>query len=342
MVNALEYINSDDIREYWKTINYKPTPQETAWLVWQSRNHNVQQKHEAWKQLINETEDSDIVKYHPHIDELTTLHDLLRSFMEWEDEVIKLFFDESQLACYSCDWSEIDPDWYIPYDKEVYTSIDGIFKHVKRAVPDDDLSEEKTKRIIITKHILHKGEEASDDITLIVDSDKNVISVNRFSYTRTDVPDYIKDAFDYMWFNFPVPFQKGDIICNKYWDGQYRLCDGPVTITGTTYDYCKKHPDYRGSDTTDMNVWGYFLAESGNVYAEVTDRLMDFEYYRKELRGYERQFRLLSSFLKGEINEELLLRCGQKIMLEEMAKNLWVGDITDEYLTKAGIVPKKD
>lgn len=341
MVNALEFINSDDIREYWKKINYQPTAQETAWLIWQSRNHNVRQKHEAWTQLINETEDCDIVKYHPYIDELTTLHDLLKRYMEWEDEVIRMFFDDSHLSCYGCNWDKVDPDWALPTDTEVYTSLNGVFRVVKREADDEDEEEQETQKIQITKHILSMDERPSDNIVLTFDSDGNVISVDQCDWGVDYIPDCIKFAFDYMWFDFPVPFKKGDIICNKYWNGEYRLCSGPVAITGTTHDYCIKYPDHRGSDTTDMNVWGYFLSESGNVYAEVTDRLMDYEYCRKEFSGYERQFILLSSFLKGEINEELLLRGGQKIMLEEMAKNLWVGDITDEYLVKAGVKRKR-
>ena len=342
MINALEYINSDDIRGYWETMHYRPTAQETAWLIWQSRKHNVRQKHDAWGQIIKETEDNEIIKYHPEIDELTTLHDLLKRFMEWEDEAIRVFFDEGRLSCYSVEFCSEDSGWYKPFDASIFTSLGAIFKEVEKGTADDDPAEERIQKIMITKHILDYDKEKSADITLVLDPDRNVISVNPYDCGCVDVPDYIKVAFEFMWFNFPVPFQKGDIVCNKFWDGKYSLYQGPIVLTETTWGYCKGKPDYHGSDTSDMNVWGYFLTDSGNVYGEVTDGLMDFEYCRREFSGYERQFLLLSSFLRGEINEELLLRCGQKIMLEEMAKNLWVNDITDEYLNKAGMFPRKD
>ena len=45
--NALEYINSGDIREHLEKQKYQCTPVECAFLVWQSMRHTLEQKHTA-------------------------------------------------------------------------------------------------------------------------------------------------------------------------------------------------------------------------------------------------------------------------------------------------------
>ena len=50
------FINSRDIRNHLREIDYRFSVPEYAYLIWQSRNHSVEQRHKEWKQLINSTE----------------------------------------------------------------------------------------------------------------------------------------------------------------------------------------------------------------------------------------------------------------------------------------------
>lgn len=87
-----------------------------------------------------------------------------------------------------------------------------------------------------------------------------------------------------------------------------------------------------------MNVWGYFVNSDGNVYAEVGDRLMEYEYYRGPLDGCRRQQLALSAFLKGEIDEALLLNACASIRADEAAKAPPMGTYTEEQLRRAGVI----
>jgi len=49
---ALEYINSSAIREHLKKLEYRLTPVQCAFLVWQSKRHTLKQKHAAWNDMI--------------------------------------------------------------------------------------------------------------------------------------------------------------------------------------------------------------------------------------------------------------------------------------------------
>ncbi len=49
---AYEFINSKDIREHLRKLDYPLTPVQCAFLVWQSRRHTLKEKHEAWEDII--------------------------------------------------------------------------------------------------------------------------------------------------------------------------------------------------------------------------------------------------------------------------------------------------
>ena len=55
-MDAYEFINSKDVREYLAGQNYQLTPVQRAFLVWQSKR----QKHAAWNDIINTLPDCDV------------------------------------------------------------------------------------------------------------------------------------------------------------------------------------------------------------------------------------------------------------------------------------------
>lgn len=103
---------------------------------------------------------------------------------------------------------------------------------------------------------------------------------------QSDTPDLSRlfdrnwEFFEGMWFSFPVPFVKGDIVVrfdkndgNIYWGEE-----GPMVMEGNVFlnDLHKEAPN---GDSTDMIAWGYFLDEDGNTFSEVAWNYMDLEYY---------------------------------------------------------------
>ena len=59
-MNILNFINSKDIREHLKAINYEFNSLEAAWLIYHSRNATIEEKHAAWRELINTMPDCKI------------------------------------------------------------------------------------------------------------------------------------------------------------------------------------------------------------------------------------------------------------------------------------------
>ena len=90
----LEFINSKAISNHLKEINYEFTSMEAAFVVWQSKTHTMNQKHEAFQHIIDNMPDCPIDQKPWSATELNwsiehnTLHKMLKRFMEVEYEII--------------------------------------------------------------------------------------------------------------------------------------------------------------------------------------------------------------------------------------------------------------
>lgn len=148
---------------------------------------------------------------------------------------------------------------------------------------------------------------------------------------------YIYDVFDGLWFDFPTPFKKGDILC-EYVDGEetFGFCRGPFVMKGITPEGVRKSTREHG-DTNDMNAWGYFQDPDGTIYYEVMFNYMNLEFYRGDLKGVRRILTAFGNYLKGKIDEALLCRAYHYNMCEDNAKQNIPRGFTEEGMRLAGI-----
>ena len=56
----LYFIDSKDIREHLKKIDYKFKPDEAAFAIWQSHNKPISEKHEGYEWIINNMPDMNL------------------------------------------------------------------------------------------------------------------------------------------------------------------------------------------------------------------------------------------------------------------------------------------
>lgn len=142
-------------------------------------------------------------------------------------------------------------------------------------------------------------------------------------------------VFDGLWFDFPTPFQKGDIVWDpKKPDG---ICAGPFVTTGVCLDEIQndtvKDNLRRNGDSSDMCAGGFFLNEDGSIYGECMSNYMDLEFYDKELTDSKRTLIALSNFLKDKIDSALFARAYHQIITAGYAEN----SIPLDYL-KSGMI----
>ena len=324
-LDVFEFINSKDIKEHLKKIDYKFNSLEAAWLIYQCKSATIEEKHTAWKELIRTMPDCKIEKRMNTIPQ-ESLHGFLRKFIDYEEKIFDEYFTPTENWIYTVEWLE----------QNTWFSSDKLYKTFEKAQQEllEEFKDWERKYIYrITKQKL----ESKQYITVYFDKNNEPYDYGICEYPE-ELTEILYGVFDGLWFDFPTPFRKGDILCQYDLDGKETsgFCRGPFVMKGITPDEGRDWTRKDG-DTTDMNAWGYFQYDDGTIYYEVMYNYMNLEYYRGELIGKRRIIKALSNFIKEKIDVVLFSNAYHYILGEEHLKENMPSGYTKEGLELAGI-----
>lgn len=149
----------------------------------------------------------------------------------------------------------------------------------------------------------------------------------------------IDESFDGMWFSFPTPFKKGDIVWIPKPESDINWnCDGGFVLLGIiTWDA----PEYivREGDAYDMCAYGYFVNPDGTVYREVISYYMGLEYYTSPYIPNEKNLPALSKLVKGEVEVDFLLCAYRKVLLDVAADDVMLKCwYSEDSLKEVGVI----
>lgn len=344
-MNILRFINSKDIREHLKKLDYQFNSLETAWLIYQCREATIEEKHKAWEELIGTMPDCEITKRFNTAPQ-PSLHDFLRKFMELEDRFITQFLEDNHGDTYADDkpyvyqFEFLYPDgskmeWHTPFSK--------VSEYKNLLDP-----QEPVKTIQCRKYRINRVDYMMD--YALFTPELKFLRIEPIRIKDKKENEIFNDVFEGLWFEFPTPFKKGDIVWNPDMPSSENLCAGPLVLTGVCLEDITRENTRenirRNGDITDMRYAGYFFSEDsdifgGGIYGEGAWTYMDLEYYEKELTGAARVLTALSAYLKGEIDEGLYARAYHQILMEEYAKRCMPRDYWSEGLRLAGLEPDR-
>lgn len=243
-MNISEFLNSNSVKKYLAEIGYDFSPQEAAFIVWNS-DKTIKEKIAAWTEII-----------------------------------------------------EVMPDCAVRcrFDYPQYASLKKFLRNY----------------IDLVSRV---GENADEK------------KLNDDDY-------YLYTAFEFMWFDIPTPFRKGDIVYSK--SKYIEKSDKYVLIDVANWkkeDYIKNRADcgddldkidehvmskLTSGDYTDMSAHGYRILSDGTIDYDFFCNYIDFEYAEQaELTGRERSLIPLSNYLKGDIDLELFLNAHRIICDEQ-------------------------
>lgn len=275
-MEVLKFINSKDIREYLKKIDYKFNSLEAAWLIYQCRNATICEKHRAWNELIESMPDCRIEERFNTAPQ-ESLHTFLKQYMELEDRYIKEFCDEKHTSkfndnkpfAYQCSYiyqNGPEYDW-----NTVFSCLDTLYEATME--PEEDVIAVKCTKMQVDR----------------LDSRQIAYLTPSFEFMCLD-PGHIESGkeneiyngvFEGLWFDFPTPFRKGDVVWEP--NKPKGLCAGPFVTTGICLEgiASEKVKDHirKNGDMTDMCARGYFMNEDGSFYKECMCNYMDLEFY---------------------------------------------------------------
>ena len=334
MTDITTFLNSKDIAEHWKKIGFACTPVQAAYIIWQSHEKSLQEKHEAWKELMETTPDCPFAegrrKEHlkRHIPDALTdsLHAFLKAYMALEDKTLERFYREEANTAYgyrSFPESRYEAEWH--NDFWLYRTAQDCLDDVNGEAPGRELAVVEVKKYRI-------GEV--DVIEAQMRADGTVMSLYDEGWTEEEF-DLMWWGFQALWFDFPTPFQYGDVLIRKNspflgeveqpqpfvlmslctWDREDALRMGESEERAENFETLLKHRREVG----DMYVRSAsgFLLKGGSLQRDDIERYLDFEYCREELKGEMRILKALSLHAKGQIGIELFLKTYHIVLLEE-------------------------
>ena len=316
------FVNSKDIRQHLLEIKYNFTTTEAAWLVSQCQNITLDEKINAWKDIIKTMPDQPLDSRKISLQN-KSIHEVISCFIEQKKKVSEIFFTVNQKSFYQ--YILLDGRGYS--EPMLYSSYENCFNQLHQELAKYE-AESVTGKIIRS--------ELDCSYTIHAYYNHNFQIKDFEIYGNLGEPDLnLLTFFEDLWLPFPVPFKKGDILYNPY---EYNSSISPIVMTDITP--LKYESDgRRHADNTDMNVWGYFCDKvNGTIYWDVTWNYMDFEYFPKEkLTGKNRILKALSNLLKEKIDIELFIRAYHLIILEETQNDLMPYWIKKECLRLAGL-----
>ena len=312
-MDILRFVDSNAIAQHWKKIGYEPTPLEAAWLIWNCSTATRDEKHRAWQEIIDTMPDMPI-EWENWGAPRESLHRFLAAYMDMEDG-----------------WLEEVKN---PRGPVRYRGDDGTYRTLQDLITRDSCVNDGSAVL----------EYLWKDRLLVFEVRDGTVKRANLHHSAAE-EDYVllEASFPTLWFAFPVPFQKGDIVRQTR---QY-ICEAcsydgePFVLEETCVEVSRRlgHPL---TDMTDMTAYGYFQDWWGGLYHECMQSYLSLDYVPpEELTGKRRVLTTLSSVLKGEIDVSLFARAYHQILLEEHARDVRPKDITPEGLRLAGLEERR-
>ena len=218
-MNIYQFIDSVDIRNYLQEIHYEFTAPETAFLIYRSRRAAIHEKFSAWQEIIDTMPDCSmeerinmeaIPSFHRFLAEyIAILKDLLEQFSRQEDAVYTYAFYEKEGRCFRSG-SKAGGEFEWVEEGNYFQDFQTALSHLRKNYP-----EESFEKVRFTKQFF-SGADDSDQKKLFLEMnpDLEILSINEQGALKDSQPDLFV-AFEGMWFSFPTPFRRGDILINR-------------------------------------------------------------------------------------------------------------------------------
>ena len=146
-----------------------------------------------------------------------------------------------------------------------------------------------------------------------------LLTSNFFSLSEEETALW-NESFTGMWFDIPIPFKKGDIVCDN---ASIYTAGIPFVLLGTDPWYRQEHPQVQSdfADYSDMNAYGYSYDHTLRFFND--DFRVDYlnlEHWTEPLHGPEKLLYAYRQFVKGEIDAYTLLKLYRMIQADAAAE----------------------
>ena len=341
-MDIYQFIDSKDIRNYLKDMRYKFTVPETAFLIYMCRRATLNEKFDAWQGIIDTMPDCSMGE-RLNMEEISSFQRFLTEYIALLKNLLKVFY-KSEKGIYTYAFYEKERDWSGSVRKFGWVEEGNLFLDFQMAMSHlkKNYLEEPFEKLRFTKQYFSGAEDESEkNITLEMNHDLEILSVEEQGILN-DSQRNLFITFEGMWFSFPTPFRRGDILINRViseqpfvlndihtWGSKemlengYSEEDGMVKNADRTVERLMKK-----GDTSDMNYSGSYIGEDVRngfyIFSEIFWNYLYLERYAQPLKGEQRALAALASSLSPDrekrISEELLCDTVHYYFMEEQCR----------------------
>ncbi len=322
-MDIYHFVDSRDIREHLKQLDYQFTTPETAFLVWYCHTATLDEKIAAWQGIIDTMPNCSM---NPRCFELgiPDFHKFLRRYIDLQMRQLQQFNDATG-GVYSLKALFARREENV--SSAVYTSYCRCLNAAKDWAADDD----GCTGFIISKHLIDADEKRRWTDSVRFNRNGQIVNVHCLDTCEED--SNLSMMFTSMWFAFPTPFHAGDIVCDI--QDPKRPCVLTDLCTWTSENAREELPQSempRGAefydrivplfeaegDISDMSWSGYAMQEGGEGAGIILvdghgsrGNYLDLEFACKPLPDRYRPLEVVSAYFKER-------RTGEPVAIDDM------------------------
>lgn len=314
-MNVCRFLNSKDLASYLREIRYEFSLPEAAFIVERSRLASLEEKVAAWRELADTMPDCGM-RERQNMDRIPSFKQFLHDYMALKEQEISHFY-EPEGCVYCSDYGGGG------YGDKLFSSAQDCIEYLSANL--DGANEGASLEIV--KCPISKS-KAPVGGRLYLNRHMQVMGVT--VYGETDDEQQLSIQFEGMWFAFPTPFKRGDIVRDASSDGSHAyvlscLCtwNRAECLSNGLPQQCwnVKNADRmldihrKDGDTSDLWWSAYGMGKDGLWLDDMGSSYLDVERCADNLNEANQWAYVVSALIKGEIRydeAEKLLRYLEK------------------------------
>lgn len=320
MPDICSFLNSDDMADHLREIGYEFTAPEAAFIVHLSQGATLDEKVEAWIEIARTMPDCSM-EGRTNMAPIPSFRQFLYEYVGLLRRDLDAFFKPDG-CIFSYSYEETGHGWQD--DGNLFSSAEGCLGYLKERWADDD--DPSVTGFRLAKSKVDSPDGRRDD-WLSLNRRMEVMGVDCLGEDESDLE--LKLQLDGMWFAFPAPFKRGDIVISARggdprpfvlsslptW-GEQELLENGFRKGERIVDRAdwRKERLLKNGDITDMCCCGYGLGEGhfsrefdvwndAVLYTEcMCDCYLDMGRFNGELDDSELWMEVVSAHIKGEVD----------------------------------------
>lgn len=318
------FIDSQAIREHLQKLDYHFNAEEAVYLIWHSQKRTLEEKLSAWQEIAETTAD-DVMLLNRQEGTEVSLRKILGAYVDERKKEIENFQKGKDCVYfyryeeYEAD-SPMKPSWTMR-SEQGFRDYKSCCDHFRREVEEEYQEERKQK----LRNLQIERYDLAGTIRCKTASVNTRIQLTDFEPSPFQEEDSAGAVIDFnilcsnMCIDIPAPFCRGDLVCHS--DGKPFVLDyiaawdrGKWLENGFSEEEAEQGDQertrcFQNGNCFGMWTYGYEIRENFGVwYKDLGYReYLDLEYYERPLEGKERALKLISEYLKGNCDLELLL-----------------------------------